>query len=191
MCSGLILVGKEFFIFWAGKKYEKSYYVALLLIIPVCIPLIQNLGISIRQAKNKHKFSAIVRVVVAILNLLISIPLAKKYGAIGAALGTTIGMTLSTIIQNFYYHLAIKLDVIKFWKTIIKMTIPFIIPWILILVFKSLVVLNGLKSIIIYGSLFTMIYFLVAYTLCMNTYERNIIMAVPKKMKKMLGGKRK
>ena len=175
MVSGFIIIGKEFFQIWAGEGYEDSYYTGLLLIIPVCVPLIQNLGISIRQAMNKHRFSSIVRMCVAILNLIISIPLAKAYGAIGAAAGTCIGLTISTIIQNFYYHLAIKLDIIYFWKTIIKMSIPFIIPWVITITFKNFIVLDGILSLILYGGIFTATYCFTAYFLSMNEYEKNII----------------
>lgn len=182
MCSGLILVGKDFFYIWAGKGYENSYYVALLLIIPACIPLIQNLGISIRQAKNKHKFSSLVRLFVAIFNLAISIPLAKRYGAIGAAAGTTIGLILSSTIQNFYYHIVIKLNVIKFWKNIIIMTIPFAIPWIITVFVRSIVLFNGIKGIVVYSGVFTIIYCFVSYFLCMNKYEKNIIKIVLNKL---------
>ncbi len=187
MASGFILVGKEFFILWAGKSYERSYYVALLLILPVCIPLIQNLGISIRQAMNKHKFSAIVNVIIAVLNLIISIPLAIKYGAIGAAIGTAFGILVSSFINNIYYYKAIKLDIKKFWKEIMGMTLPFIIPWGVILVFKHYIVLVGIKSILIYGSIFTIIYCISAYFLSMNTYEKAIVKGIITKIGSVIG----
>ena len=51
---------------WGGKGYEDSYYVALWLIIPVTVPLIQNLGIEIQRAKNKHQARAVVYFFIAI-----------------------------------------------------------------------------------------------------------------------------
>ncbi|MEG0408639.1 MAG: virulence factor MviN, partial [Bacilli bacterium] len=74
MASGFTLFGKEFFISWVGVEYVESYYIALILIIPICIPLIQNLGVSIMQAKNLHKFRSVLYVLIAIANILISIP---------------------------------------------------------------------------------------------------------------------
>ncbi|MBQ7674983.1 MAG: oligosaccharide flippase family protein, partial [Campylobacter sp.] len=85
ICSAFILFGRDFMILWAGKNYETSYYVAMILTIPISIPLIQNLGISILQAKNKFKFKAIATFIMAFVNIAISIPLAKIYGSIGAA----------------------------------------------------------------------------------------------------------
>ncbi len=52
----LVFFGMPFITLWAGPDYSRSYYMALLLIIPVTIPLIQNLGIEIQRAKNQHKF---------------------------------------------------------------------------------------------------------------------------------------
>lgn len=50
---GFILFGKEFIILWAGNDYCESYYITLLFLIPLTIPLIQNLGFIILQAKTK------------------------------------------------------------------------------------------------------------------------------------------
>ena len=52
MASGFTLFGKEFIMAWVGKDFVTSYYIAVILILPLCVPLIQNLGISIMQAKQ-------------------------------------------------------------------------------------------------------------------------------------------
>ena len=109
MCSGLVLFGKNFITIWAGKGFEESYYISLLLIIPLSIPLIQNLGLSIMQAMNKFKFKSISTFVMAIINVIISVYLAKKLGAIGAAIGTCISLILCNIfIINIYYYKSIS-----------------------------------------------------------------------------------
>ncbi|MCS4586098.1 hypothetical protein FZ990_14955 [Clostridium perfringens] len=78
--GGFILVGKEFITTWAGQDYYLAYYIALVIMIPLTVPLIQNLGITILQAKNMHKFRSKIYIVIAILNLLASIPMAKFLG---------------------------------------------------------------------------------------------------------------
>ena len=176
MCSGLVLFGKEFIIIWAGKGFENSYYVALLLIIPVCIPLIQNLGLSIMQAMNKFKFKSISTFIMAIINVIISIYFAKRWGAIGSALGTSISLIICNgLLINIYYYKVIKLDVIKFWKSIISQLIPFIIPVVIIIIFMHFVEINGIFGLIIYGSIYTIMYCLVAYFIAINKYEKDII----------------
>lgn len=176
MCSGLIIFGKNFITLWAGKDFEESYYVALLLIIPVCIPLIQNLGLSIMQAMNKYKFKSISTLIMAIVNVVISIFLAKRWGAIGAALGTCISLVICNIfIINIYYYKVIKLDILRFWKEIFKQTIPFIFPIVLILLIMKFTNLEGLLSFIIYGGLYTLMYGISAYLFSANDYEKDLI----------------
>lgn len=183
MASGLVLFGKEFIIAWVGKKFETSYYVALILILPLCIPLIQNLGLSIMQAKNKYRFRTISMAIMSVFNIILSIFLAKKYGPIGSATGTAISLIIINIIaMNIYYYKAIKIDIIKFWKQIFKMTIPFIIPITIILIVMHFVTLHGYIYLIVFGGIYSLIYAAVCYIMVMNDYEKNIISKILKKV---------
>ena len=176
MCSGLIIFGKEFINIWVGDGFKESYYVALLLIIPICIPLIQNLGISIMQAMNRYKFKSISTLIMSIINIIISIFLARKWGATGAALGTCISLIICNIvIINIYYYKALNLNIIKFWKDIFKQVLPFSIPIIIILVIIKITKLTGVLNIIIYGAIYVVLYCLVAYFISMNEYEKDLI----------------
>lgn len=114
---GLIVFGKQFITLWVGNEYIDAYYIILILIIPAIIPLTQNIGISILQAKNKHRFRSIVYIIIAILNIIISIPLARAYAGIGAAIGTMIANILGQItIMNIYYNRVLKIDIPAYWK---------------------------------------------------------------------------
>ena len=182
MASGLTLFGKEFIYAWVGQEYNDSYYIALILIIPLCFPLVQNLGVSIMQAKNMHKFRSVLLAIIAIANIIISIPLAKLYGGIGSAIGTSISLIIGNIIiLNVYYQKRVGINVIKFWKEIIKMTIPFIIPIIIILIIMKFITLHGYINLIVFGGIYTIIYGIVAYLLVINNYEKNIVNKVLKK----------
>lgn len=183
MASGLTLFGKEFFIAWVGKEYIASYYIALILILPLCIPLIQNLGISIMQAKNMHKFRSILYAVIAVSNIIISIPLAKKYAGIGSAIGTGLSLIIGNgIIINIYYYKKVGINVLKFWKEIIKMTVPNFIPICVILLLMKFIKLHGFINVIVFGGIYTVIYCIVCYAISMNEYEKNIINKVFKKI---------
>lgn len=176
MATGIILVGKDFFVLWAGKDYSESFYVALILILPGCFPLIQNVGISIMQAMNKYKFKAISTFIMAIFNVIISYFLAIKYGPIGTAIGTAIALTICNIfIINIYYKKVIKLDVFRFWLDIAKMTCSFLIPLSIIIVIDLILKLNGIKQILVIGGLYTILFCITSYFITMNKYEKNII----------------
>lgn len=182
MASGLVIFGKEFFVLWLGKEYITSYYISIILVLPLCIPLIQNLGISIMQAKNIHKFRSILYTVIAVINIIISIPLAKKYGGIGSAIGTSLSLIVGNIlIMNIYYYKKVKINVIKFWYEIIKMTIPMAIPIIIIFCLNKIIVLNGLLHFIVFGTLYTTFYIIVCYLFSMNKYEKDLIAKIFKR----------
>ncbi len=183
MCSGLVMFGKEFFIAWVGKEFINSYYIAIILIIPLCIPLIQNLGISIMQAKNMHKFRSLLLFFIAIANIAISIPLAKAYQGIGSAIGTSLALIIGNIIIiNIYYQKKVGINVIKFWKIIFTMTIPFCIPVVIALIIKHFTHLHGYTHVIVLGGIYTLIYAAVSYLFVMNNYEKSIVDKVLKKV---------
>ena len=183
MASGLTLFGKEFIITWVGEKFETSYYVALLLILPLCIPLIQNLGLSIMQAKNKFKFRTISMAIMSIFNIILSIFLAKLYGPIGTAIGTAISLIIvNIIIINIYYYKVIKINIFKFWKEIIRMTLPYIMPITLILIIMKFITLHGYANLIIFGGIYTILYFITCYLFSMNKYEKSLISKLTKKL---------
>lgn len=54
---GFIIFGKEFICLWAGANYIKSYNVAFILMLPMFVPLIQNIGIEIQRAKINIKYA--------------------------------------------------------------------------------------------------------------------------------------
>ncbi len=183
MCSGLVMFGKEFFVAWIGKKFIDSYYIAIILIIPLCVPLIQNLGLSIMQAKNMHRFRSLVLFFIALANIAISIPLAKAYEGIGSAIGTSLALICGNIIiMNIYYQKKVGINVIKFWKEIVKMTIPFCIPIIIIMIIKHFVLLHGFVYLVVLGGIYSIMYVLVCYLFVINKYEKSIIDSVLKKV---------
>ncbi len=185
MTSGLVLFGKQFIIWWVGEQYIDSYYCLLCLVIPLSIPLIQNLGISIRQALNKHKFASIVNIIVAIINLVTSIFLAKAYGPIGSAIGTGIGMLVSIIIINIYYNYELKLNIKKFWVNIFSLAINYIIPITMVILLMQFRKIPGILGVLVYGSIYTMSYLLITYYVSFNKYEKNLIKNIMKKFRRL------
>lgn len=185
--TGIIGVGKYFIInIWVGKSYNDSFFIALILIIPMIIPLIQNIGIEIQKAKNMHKFRSVIYLLIAILNLIISIPLAKKYGAIGSAIGTTIGIIIGNgFIMNIYYHFRVGLNMKYFWKSIGKASVGMIIPVILAIIIANIDI-NNLFQFMFYGILIVSVYILSVWKFSLNEYEKDLI---KKPLKLFLGRK--
>lgn len=174
--SGFILFGKEFISFWAGKEYISSYYITLIIMLPITIPLIQNTGIAILQAKNLQGFRSLILVIIACFNILISLLLVGNYGGLGVAIGTGLSYLIGNgIIMNFYYNYKIKLNILLFWKNIIQIFIPVMysltIGFIVINVWKD----NDMFSIILKIIIFSIIYIITMWFLAFNTYEKKML----------------
>ena len=174
--GGFIVIGQYFINVWAGNDYNNAYYVALLLIVPVTVPLIQSLGIEIQRAKNMHKFRSIVYFFIAIGNVFMSIPLVQLFGEIGAALGTCLTMVLGNIIlMNWYYQVKVKMDMKYFWKQI-SMLMPCVIVTVLLsLGLSKILVVNSIIHFLIISIFYVCVYVMCLFTFGMNTYEKNLI----------------
>jgi O-antigen/teichoic acid export membrane protein len=184
--TGFIFFGKEFIVLWAGEGYEESYTIALLLMLPVTIPLIQNIGTEIQRALNKHQLRSVIYLFMAFLNLYITVYLSQKYGAKGAALGTTISLILSTgIIMNLLYQFVLHINVVLFWKNIIRMSVGLIIPVSSAVVAKMYIDFSRPMLFIIGILLYCAIYSISMFLFGMNRYEKELIIKPIKQVIKL------
>ena len=181
--SGFVFFGMPFVNLWAGEGYGASYAVALLLIIPVTVPLIQNLGIEIQRAKNMHKARAVVYLAIAIANVFISIPLIKFFGPEGAALGTAISLFAGNIIfMNWYYHARIGMNMFYFWKEIAKFIPALIAPCVVGIAIMKFVNITGLVKLGVFAVVYAAVYGLSMYFFGMNEEEKQLVMGPIRKI---------
>ena len=183
MITGFVLYGREFInLMWVGPEYDQSFFIACILMLPSTIPLIQNVGLNILQAKNKYKFRVIVLIIFAIINVIISIILAQIYGGIGAAAGTAISTILGQIIfMNIFYYKNIKIDIPLFWKNIFKMSIPILLAIIIAVVLKNVWLINSSIILIIQILIYIIIYAILVWNKSMNLEEKNMIIKILKR----------
>lgn len=181
---GFVFFGKYFISFWVGDEYMESYYVTCLLMIPMIIPLIQNTAVYIQRAKYKHKFRSILYLITAIINIIISIFLAKQFGAIGSALGTTIIILLSNLIINFYYQWKLDLNSIQFWIEIIKMIPGLIIPIVFGILINHFYSFKGVWDFIGFIIGFSISYVISMFFLGFNKSEKASVFIFLKKIKR-------
>lgn len=179
VCTGLIFFGREFIYFWAGPGYDESYIVALMLIIPVTIPLIQNLGIEIQRAQNQHQFRSLVYIIMALINLALSISFSQRYGASGAAFGTTISLVIANgLIMNIYYQRKCGINVVLFWKNIGRMTIGMVLPIVYGGVIQQFFSFYSILSLGIGILTYVLVYISSMWFLGINRAEKDIVLVI-------------
>ncbi len=181
--TGFVFVGEPFVEAWGGGEYEGAYPIALMLMGPVTVPLIQNMGIEIQRAKNKHQFRSKVYFFMALFNVAISIPLGMRWGGFGCALGTGISMIVCNgFVMNWYYHRHIGLDIPYFWRRILRI-VPAIVPPVLLGVLAvSLHDFTGYGGVLCFAVPYCAVYALSVYRWAMDDGEKRLVRSVGRKL---------
>jgi O-antigen/teichoic acid export membrane protein len=94
-----IVVGDTFVGLWMGPKYADPVRPILMTLAITQILAVQHYGITVvMRSLEKHKIIAHLRSGEAIVNVILSVILAKQIGLIGVALGTAISHSIVTAI---------------------------------------------------------------------------------------------
>ena len=173
--SGFVVFGRQFISIWAGPEYDDAYVITLIFFVALLVPLIQNMGIVILQARNQMKFRSILYLCISLCSLVCQVPLSKMFGGIGCALAIGGALFIGQwVIINVYYQRVQKIDIYRFWVEIIKMTV---IP--VIVVVAAMLLIDGtlglIQFIVAIGA-FSVVYLALFYRFSMNEYERGLIM---------------
>lgn len=170
------LIGRSFIILWVGEEYIESFMITLVLILPITIPLIQNIGIEIQYAKNMHKVRAFVYLAMAVSNIFMSIGFIEKMGALGAAVGTAITLLLGNILfMNYYYHKKIGLDVVKFWMSICQFAPTALFTYFIGMIFNRKNTISSWFDLSINAIIIGTVYFVSIYIFSLNDYEKELV----------------
>jgi len=159
--SGFLVFGKDFVTIWAGKDYSEAYNIAMITMTALVVPLTQSLGISILRAYNKQKFRAILYIILAICNVILSMPAAYYFQGYGCATVTAIFLIIGNIfIMNIYYKKVINLDMGLWWRNFYKLLWPVIVCTTIGIFVKKMFILTSLlqfsTAIFLYSVLYSM-----------------------------------
>lgn len=190
LASGLVIFGKAFIVgFWAGEGYDDAYYVMIILVLSSSIALIQNIGIEIQRAQNKHKFRSIAYICMMIINIAVTWFLCQSYGAVGTAIGTAVSVVIANgIMINIYYHVRCNINIGYFWKNIARLSLGLIIPAVCGIFIPRILNLYSIWQFFIGIVVYTVIYCLSMWFLGMNEYEKGLIKKIMQKI--FIRGKR-
>ena len=174
-----IAFGYMFCYLWIGNEMNlyAVYFCIVILMIGLTISLVQNLGISVLQAKNKMGFRSIVYIILAILDVIISIPISQAYGEIGCACVAAILLLIGTgPIMNIYYSRVIKLNIPEFWKRVLPLLIPVVIISTLACLINTWIELDASWTGLVVGSfVYFFVYMITLRAFFFNSYEKQLI----------------
>ena len=189
--TGFIAFGQPFIEFYAGYDYKDAYWVAVLVMIPNMIPLVQSVCLSIIVAQNKHRFRAITYLFIAIVNVIGTWFAMNKWGIIGAAAVTGIALIIGQgFIMNWYYKFKTGLYIGRFWKEVGKIYIIPAIMCAITLFISKYINFYTIPHFIIGVIVYSIIYATMNWFIVMNDYEKSIFIVPLNKVILKLKGKK-
>lgn len=180
--GGFILFGKDFIQIWSGKETLAAWSIALFLMIPSVLPLIQNVCLSILTAMNKRMFRSYVLCGIAVFNLFLTIILVKKIGLMGAPVATCISLILgNNIAMNIYYKKIIHINVRRLFANILKGILPCAILTTVICLPLNLLPFTGIIWFVAECGIFCLVYAAALWLFGMNADEKATVAGVIRK----------
>lgn len=184
--GGFVVLGRDFITLWAGEGFGDSYWIAIIIMVPFTIDIIQNLGLTILQVMDRYLFRGVMYLVVALLNIPLTIVLLNEIGLLGAAISTAIAVFIgSGVIMNAYYHQAVKLDICRFWREVGKVSVPLLLTVVLFGMLLNVFRLttNQWLGFFLACLLYVVLFCVALWTFGLNDYEKSMFGSFLKRFK--------
>lgn len=181
--SGFVAFGRPFIHYYTGGGYEDAYLVAVFIMIPNMIPLVQSICLSVIVAQNKHRFRSLVYLGIAVLNVAGTWLLLKSFGIVGAAFMTGLALVFGQgVVMNIYYHKKTGLNMKRFWSKVGRVYIIPVIMCCLTLLLSRFVSFYSLLALGVGIPVYTVVFCVLNWFLVMDGYEKNLIKTPFKKV---------
>ena len=188
--AGFAAFGKPFIALLGDGELSPAdvnhaFWIALIIMVPCVVPLSQNIGISILQAMNRHRFRSLAYLVLAVLNVLVSIPLAMRWEGMGAAVGTTLACLAGQyVMMNWFYHKKIGLDIPAYWRmigAILVRMLPLAVPAVLL---QWLLPAGGWGWLLVRCVSFTAVYLPYSWLVLLDEEEKKMLRGVLRRFRR-------
>ena len=183
---GLIALGREFVSVWVGDRYSDLYYCIVLLALPYMVSATQIIAENSLVALNKVKFSAMIKILVGVGNIIGIYCVAPKYGVIGVCAVTGGAFLVNVLLSNIVYTYILKINIFRFfYRCHIKMLLGISVSSALAYVVTQLFgesngygrllswISLGIKAVVI-----AVIYFLMMWFFAWNDDEKKLIRSI-------------
>lgn len=183
--GGFIVVGSDFIVSWAGELNYQAYYVATILMTVYMFILSESVGTQVLWAMNEHKEQSYLKILIVLLNILLTVLLIKWDPLIGATLGTFISLLLGdVVVMNIVFVKKINMSLSYYYKGLLKGILPSISISIVVgFLFKRIINFSGWYLVLSIGLIICLTYFVLLMCFGMNEYEKSLIYSVLNKSK--------
>lgn len=183
--GGFLVFGQDFVLLWAGSGFEDAYWIALAVMVPLTVDLIQNLGLTILQVQGRYSFRGFIYLGLSLINLIASFAVMPRWGVVGVALTSGVCMFIGNgLVMNWYYATKVGLDVKLFWSQVLRCAAPLLCAVLLMMTVRTVLPLESLSwsGLVAFGVLYVTLYVLAFWKVGSNEWEREEIRSlIPKR----------
>lgn len=181
--AGFAVIGKEFIALWMDSTYLDAYYGILLVLIPGLFFNSLQIANTAMVVRKKVNVQAWINLGMGILNVVLSLVLARRYGVIGACVSISIAYMLRALILLVVYKKVLNLDMLAFVKDCyIKMGVPIVLTVGAGFVVNHFLTHSGWFMLCIKAVIVIMIYAITVFAFGMN--KSSIKKFINKKLEK-------
>ncbi len=181
---GFIVFGKEFIILWAGSDNMKAYYVAMILMPAYIFTLSESIGTQILWAMNQHKEQSILKIVIVLLNIVLTALLISWNPLIGATIGTFISLIIGdVVVMNIIFKKKIGINLIYYYKELLKGIVPCMCIALSVGFIIRTFIPTGWLWLCLKISIVVIVYVSTMITFGMSKYEKEIVYSIIRKFK--------
>lgn len=178
---GFLAVGRDFISFWLGDGFQKAYLCILLLILPSILELPQHIASLTVVASGMVKLQSRVYIVMAVINVLLSVLLTKRFQEVGAAVSVCCAYLFRTAAMNVIYHRKLHINIFRFFREcFVKMG-----SCLLLSLAAAILIANlpggSLSFFLLKGIAIVLIYLVLFWKFGLNLYEKELFLSVLKK----------
>lgn len=177
---GFIAVGRNFITLWVGDSYHEVYVCAILLMIPSFLYLPMEVANTTVIVKNKVKAQSKVFLFMALVNLMLSVPLSKYFGAQGMCISILVAYLCRTLGMNIVYKRELEIDLKIFYqKTFLSLLLPISLLFVLSLIFNFFKIFpENIYGFFLCALSYVVVFALVFWTIGFNRSEKELVFSL-------------
>ena len=173
---GFVAVGRPFICLMYGEKYMLAWYIALLLMAPMYINMVNGVLINVLDALNKRMSRSAALIVTTAGNIILTIFWLDCWGVIGAAAATALCTLIGQVlIMNIYYDRVLRIPVLRLFLQAFKGILPIMLAGCLVAGILSSMISIPLLSLLVGGIVFVCIVFIGWYRWGSTPEEKSMV----------------
>lgn len=120
--SGFVLFGAEFIALWAGDGFGEAYWIAIIIMLPVTLGVVQGVGGLVLQALNQYGVCASLYTCMGVINFILANFSGRFWGGLGCACTMGACILVYNLLMMRYYKTIAHIEISAFWRQVRTIT---------------------------------------------------------------------